>query len=245
MENVHQAGIMVLAGGLLVGMAFGFVLQRGRYCMNSAFRDIIFIDDFTLFRSYLLALLIAIVGANLLKDLGFMGEFGLRRQSFHVVANIVGGYVFGFGIVMAGGCGSGIIYRIGEGYVSAFVATLGFAASLIATYHEPLKPVMEFLKSFKFSIGEGDDAVANPALWDLFGGTDVKWAVILVIALVVIPIILKGRPFAPSPKKGFSWSQTGVLLGSSSSLPSGLQTTGGARPGASRRRFPRPRHFSG
>jgi uncharacterized protein len=213
MEEIQQASFMVLASGLLVGIVFGFVLQRGRYCMNSAFRDIIFLDDFTLFRSYLLALLIAIIGANLLEDFGFMGDFGLRRQSFNVIANMIGGYVFGVGIVMAGGCGSGIIYRMGEGYTSALVATLGFASSLIATYHGPLKPVMEFLKSFKISIGSGDEAVFNPALWDIFGGPSMKWIVIGVMAVIIIPVVLKGKPFAKGPKKGYSWVLTGAMIG--------------------------------
>lgn len=213
MEAVSQGTFMILISGILVGVAFGFVLQRGRYCMNSAFRDVIFMNDYTLFRSYLLALLIAIIGANFLEDLGFLGEDGLRRQSFNIIANIVGGYIFGLGIVLAGGCGSGIIYRIGEGYVSAIVATLGFAASLVATIHGPLKPVMQSLKSFKVTLGEGDDIITAPALWDLFGGAHLKWAVIAVLAIIMIVIILKGNPFAKGPKKGYSWSVTGVLLG--------------------------------
>ncbi len=213
MEEIRQASIMVLLSGLAVGVLFGFVLQRGRYCMNSAFRDIIFVNDFTLFRSYLLALLIAIIGANFLEDLGFMGDNGLRRQSFNIVANVVGGYIFGIGIVMAGGCGSGIIYRMGEGYTSAFVATLGFVSSLGATYHGPLQPVMKYLKSFKVSIGEGENAISNPALWDIVWGHSMKWFVIAVIAAIIIPIVLKGKPFARGPKKGYSWSLTGVLLG--------------------------------
>jgi uncharacterized membrane protein YedE/YeeE len=113
MEKMQQASIMVLLSGLAFGVFFGFVLQRGRYYMNPAFRDIVFVNDFTLFRSYLLALLVAIIGANLLEDMGFMGEFGLRRQSFNIAANIIGGYVFGLGIVMTGGCGSDIPERKG------------------------------------------------------------------------------------------------------------------------------------
>lgn len=213
MEEVSQGTFMVLVSGILVGVAFGFVLQRGRYCMNSAFRDMIFMDDYTLFRSYILALIIAIIGANLLEDFGFLGDDGLRRQSFNIVANIVGGYIFGLGIVLAGGCGSGIIYRIGEGYVSAIVATLGFAASLVATIHGPLKPVMQSLKSLKITLGEGDNIITAPALWDLFGGVHMKWIVIGAIAFVSIAIVLKGNPFAKGPKKGYSWSVTGVLLG--------------------------------
>ncbi|MFQ3574708.1 MAG: YeeE/YedE family protein [Thermodesulfovibrionales bacterium] len=214
MEEITNAGIMTLISGLTTGIIFGFILQRGRFCMNSAFRDVIFVQDVTFIRAYLLALLIAILGANLMEDLGLFGEMGLRRQSFNIVANIIGGYLFGIGMVLVGGCGSGVIYRIGEGYVSAIVGTLGFACSLVATIHGPLKPISSALKGFKVSIGSGDEPITNPALWDLFGGgMAVKWVVILVIALVIIPFVLKGKPFAKGPKKGYSWSLTGLLLG--------------------------------
>lgn len=214
MEEVTNAGFMTLISGLVTGILFGFVLQRGRFCMNSAFRDVIFIQDVTLIRAYLIALLISIVGANLMEDLGLFGDIGLRRQSFNIIANIVGGYLFGVGMVLVGGCGSGVIYRIGEGYVSAIVGTLGFACSLVASIHGPLKPLSNALKSFKVSIGSGDEAITNPAIWDLFGGgITLKWIIIAVIAAIIIPFVLKGKPFGKGPKKGYSWSLTGFLLG--------------------------------
>lgn len=181
--------------------------------MNSAFRDVIFVNDFTLFRSWLLALLIAIIGANLLESIGVMGDEGLRRQVFAPLSAIIGGYIFGLGIVLAGGCGSGVLYKQGEGQLAALLATLGFGLSLVATYHGPLQPVMRYLKGFKLSVGKGDDAVANPALWDLIGGPGSKWAVIAFIAIILIVIVLKGRPFAKSPGKGWSWSVAGLFVG--------------------------------
>ncbi len=213
MNEVSSAGIMILISGVGVGILFGFVLQRGRFCMNSGFRDVIFMNDYTLMRAYFLALLVAIVGANLLEDFGLVGEDGLRRQQFNYVANIVGGYIFGLGIVMAGGCGSGIIYRIGEGYTSAVIGTFGFAISLLATYNGPLKPVMQYLKSFKATIGQGEDAITNPALWDLFGGPSFKWAYIAVIAVIIIPFVLQGKPLKAKTNKGYTWPLTGILLG--------------------------------
>lgn len=182
--------------------------------MNSAFRDVIFVNDLTLFRSWLLALLVAIIGSNLLEQFGIMGDDGLRRQAFAPIAAIVGGYVFGLGIVMAGGCGSGVLYKQGEGQFAALVATFGFGVSLIATMHGPLKPVAQMIKKFKISIGEGDEAISSPALWDLFGGGDaVKWIVIAIVALIIIPVVLKGKPFGKGPKKGWSWSLGGVAVG--------------------------------
>jgi len=98
-----------IISGLLIGLAIGFVLQRGRFCMNTAFRDTIFIQDLTLFRGYIIALVIMILGANLLKDMGVMR---LYPQPFYPVANIFGGFIFGLGMVLAGGCGSGVWYKL-------------------------------------------------------------------------------------------------------------------------------------
>jgi uncharacterized membrane protein YedE/YeeE len=90
------------ASSILLGLAIGFVLQRGRFCMNTAFRDTIFIQDFTLFRGFLIALVIMIVGANILNDVGIVR---LGVQPFWPLGNIIGGYVFGLGIVMVGWSG--------------------------------------------------------------------------------------------------------------------------------------------
>lgn len=178
--------------------------------MNSAFRDVIFVNDATLLRAWLLALLIAIIGANLIEDLGFMGPDGLRRQAFAPIAAMVGGYLFGLGIVIAGGCGSGVLYKQGEGQLAAFVAAIGFSIGLVSTMHGPLQPVMKLLKSFKVSMG---DDVVTPALWDIAGGPGMKWVFIAVIAAILIFVVLKGKPFGKGPKKGWSWSLGGALVG--------------------------------
>jgi uncharacterized membrane protein YedE/YeeE len=181
--------------------------------MNSAFRDVIFVNDITLLRAWLLALAIAIIGSNGLEALGFLGDDGLARQTFAPIAAIVGGYIFGLGIVMAGGCGSGVLYKQGEGTFAAFVAMLGFGLSLIASYHGPLQPLMQFLKSYKLPITVGGEELGNPALWDLFGGPDYKWIIIAVVVGIMLPVILKGKPFGKQPKKGWSWSLGGLLVG--------------------------------
>ncbi|HIJ60255.1 MAG TPA: YeeE/YedE family protein [Nitrospirae bacterium] len=212
-QDISQASIMVIITGLLVGIMLGFVLQRGRYCMNSAFRDVIFVNDMTLFRAWLLALVVAIIGANLMEDLGFLGDGGLRRQAFTPIAAIVGGYLFGLGIVIAGGCGTGVLYKQGEGQLATLVATFGFVLTLLATIHGPLKPINQLLRQFKVSLGEGEDAISSLALWDILGGANMKWIVIAIICAIFIFIVVKGKPFGKMPKKGWLWSLTGLLLG--------------------------------
>lgn len=182
--------------------------------MNTAFRDVIFINDLTMFRSWLIALGIAIIGSNFIEDIGLLGEDGLRRQVFAPIAAMVGGYLFGIGIVVAGGCGSGVLYKQGEGQFAALVATFGFATSLIVSLHGPLNPIVKALKSYKVSLGSGEDAITTPALWDFFGQSLLsKWIVIAVVIAIIIAVVLKGKPFTASAKKGWAWPIGGAIIG--------------------------------
>jgi len=91
--------LMVLLG-LIVGVAFGYALQRGRFCMNSTFRDILVARDLTLLRVYVLALLIQMVGVRAMSALGW---FGLSITPFFWQATLLGGFVFGLGMAFSGG----------------------------------------------------------------------------------------------------------------------------------------------
>lgn len=195
--------------GLIVGVVFGFILQRGQFCMNSAFRDTIFMKDFTMLRAYLIALVIMVVGANILED---MGTIILKRQTFYPLANVIGGYIFGLGMVLAEGCGSGIIYRTGEGLLSAWVAVFCFAVSIGATTDGILSPFLMFLKNENLSLSLSGKP--NAALWELIGdGPAIKWSVITVLSCMLSFFILCGRPFTVRKREGFSWPLTGVFVG--------------------------------
>ncbi len=203
-----------------MGLSLGFILQRGRFCLNSAFRDIIFIKDFTLFRAYLLCVVVALVGTNILEDAGLIMYFdqdagqlvstGLLRQNFVPLAIVLGGFLFGLGIVLAGGCASGIVYRVGEGQMAAVIAVIGFFFGIGMTTDGLLSPVNKLLKSYNVEIF----GVKNPAIWDLFGGgPTAKWATIAVFSIAVLAFVFKGKPTFGKSGKGYSWGLTGVLIG--------------------------------
>ncbi len=202
-----------IVSGLIIGMAFGFVLQRGRFCMNSAYREVLF-GDYRLFRAYLLAVVVTMIGANLIEDLGWLrhvNENGavvvdsLRRQAFVPWANIVGGYLFGMGIVLAGGCGSGILFRIGEGNLAYVVALFGFFFGIAATEFGALRPLYDLLLSVKWP-REGP----APTIYGLIGVN--KWVVIAGISAAFLFAVYQGRPFEKA-RKGYSWSVAGLLVG--------------------------------
>ena len=214
---VPPVTLAFVLSGLLIGGAIGWVLQRGRFCMNSAFRDAIFIQDLTYMRAYILALVIAIVGANVLND---MGQIHLVPQPFWFIADILGGYVFGLGIVLAGGCGSGIWYRAGEGQMASFVAILGFFLGISSMSHGMFQPFYKLLRGIRVlnvsSVdADGDPVSLAPTLFNVIDphSTAVKWGVIAVCVIAGLIFVYKGRPFAFTKSKGYFWSATGVMLG--------------------------------
>lgn len=92
--------IRMMGLGLIVGVAFGYALQRGRFCMNSVFRDILLTRDLTLLRAYLLALLIQMVGV---RSMAALGLFGVGIAPFFWMATLLGGFAFGIGMAFSGG----------------------------------------------------------------------------------------------------------------------------------------------
>jgi uncharacterized membrane protein YedE/YeeE len=215
-----QGSINILSA-VLLGLSLGYILQRWRFCLNSAFRDIIFLDNLTTFRAYLLSVVVAVVGSNLIQDLGLIittnpqtgaiVHTSLLRQNFVPLANIIGGFLFGVGIVLAGGCASGIVFRLGEGQAAAIIAILGFFFGVVMTTEGIFSGLHQYLKQFTFEIG----GMKNPAFWHIFGqGPMVKWASIIVLSILLGIFVFKGKPkFGLTKSKTLSWGLTGLLIG--------------------------------
>lgn len=124
----------------VLGVGFGVVLQRSRFCFNSAFRDLLQFRSGRTMKGVILGLAVATVGFGLrMYDLlpnPFLGPVAPEAHAVPLsVALIVGGVLFGTGMVTAGGCTSGSIYRMGEGYVASWVAFAGILAGLVAASH--------------------------------------------------------------------------------------------------------------
>lgn len=119
----------------LFGLAFGFVLQRSRFCFASAFRDLFLFGSGRIMRAILAGLAVATVGfavlmSRMVPDPGLGGVAPEAHVIPLAIHTLVGGLLFGIGMVVAGGCVSGSMYRIGEGYVASGVALVGIMAGL-------------------------------------------------------------------------------------------------------------------
>jgi uncharacterized membrane protein YedE/YeeE len=118
------------------GLAFGFVLQRSRFCFASAFRDIFLLRHGRNLKGVLAGLAVATLGFALVMNRQVpFPNLDLLPQEANVlplgVHVVLGGLLFGAGMVVAGGCVSGSIYRMGEGYVASWVSFGGILLGLL------------------------------------------------------------------------------------------------------------------
>jgi uncharacterized membrane protein YedE/YeeE len=114
-------GMVKHCGLLLFGAIFGIIFQRSRLCFTSAFREILVSRNGTLMKWVLFSIAIGTIGFALLKATGYQPMHYVLPVGVHTV---VGGFIFGIGMSLAGGCGIGILWRSAEGYTRAWVAVL-------------------------------------------------------------------------------------------------------------------------
>lgn len=134
----------MLFTGLILGIFFGFVLQRGRFCVTNAFRQVWVARNTTWLTAFLLVIAIQAVGVTVMTTTGLIH---LSWKPLPWLAVIVGGLVFGVSIVLAGGCATGTWYRSGEGLVGSWIALIFYAVGAAAMKHGILVPVNEAVRS--------------------------------------------------------------------------------------------------
>ena len=115
-----------------VAFVFGAIGQKTHFCTMGAVSDIVNMGDWSRMRMWLLAIGIAILGAAALDAAGLidLGKSIYRTPTFTWLSYIVGGLCFGVGMVLASGCGSKTLIRIGGGNLKSLVvfAVLGLVA---------------------------------------------------------------------------------------------------------------------
>lgn len=169
--------------------------------MYTAFRDILLIKDLTLFKAYLLALAIQAILIHLFRDLGLIS---FSVPSFFWLGAVVGGFIFGLGMPLAGGCSSSSFYRVGEGMVGSFVVVIMFIISAAATSRGFLSPLARGLYSLRLDMGES--SATMPHLL----GLD-PWLLMLFFFLPLAVWLYRSR--SDPPQRGWSWKKTGTILG--------------------------------
>ena len=215
----------LMFSGLAVGLIFGFALQRGRFCMNSAFRDIILMKEYTLLKAVALAIVVQMIGFHLMATMGYIQ---LYPKTLYWGAMIFGGFIFGIGMVLAAGCASGTTYRVGEGMMGSFVALLGLMIGGLMTKAGALKELKSYLQPTEGAL----KAITSDNPGDLIGNSNLTlanvfgldpWIFVAIITIIVLAVLIlkrgdeetkaEGTLYEKIFKRGWNWWVTGIAIG--------------------------------
>ncbi|MBS4538048.1 YeeE/YedE family protein [Clostridium sp. D2Q-11] len=120
----------------IIGLLIGITLQRTRFCFTAGFRDPVLVGSTSILKAIILGLIISTIG------FAFIQYFAIGGKEI-VIANVpgniypvgihtaVGAVIFGIGMVIAGGCVSGTVMRIGEGFILQIVVMVGIIIGTI------------------------------------------------------------------------------------------------------------------
>jgi uncharacterized protein len=193
---------MLLVSALPVGLAFGYILQRGGFCLTRALSNAMLMRDGNILRAYILALLVAMVGVQVIESVGLV-DIPLRPLRW--LSNIVGGLLFGVGMILSGGCSGSTWYRVGEGAAGALVVLVGFAIGATTAGVGILAPLRTLLQKPVISVEDGGAVTLANA-----SGLS-PWLVIAALVVLGTIWLRRGRR---EPEHGkWPWPLTGVAVG--------------------------------
>ncbi len=132
---------LILLSGLVAGLLSGLLISKTNFCTLGAVSDLVNIGDSSRMRAWVLALASAMLGVAVLDvmgsiepaltDSGITGKPPYGTPVFLWPRYVLGGLLFGVGMVMVSGCGNKILIRIGGGSLKSAVV---FLVMGVATY---------------------------------------------------------------------------------------------------------------
>jgi uncharacterized protein len=176
-ENKSKKDKSPLIWGLVFGILFGFLLQKGGATKYDVIIGQLLLTDFTVLKIMLSAVLTGMIGIYLMKTLGWVE---LSPKSGSMGSNVIGGLIFGVGFAVLGYCPGTIAGAIGNGYLDALVG--GMAGILIGTgLFAALYPRLKFGILKKGDFG-------NVTLPQLFKVND--WVVVVPVVVFIFLLLV-------------------------------------------------------
>ncbi len=130
--DLARLNTLVLWAAFAVALVFGFIAQRTHFCTMGAISDIVNMGDWTRMRMWAMAVGIAMIGFYGMAWVGWIDPVQSIYTGPRVIwlSAVLGGALFGFGMVLASGCGSKTLVRIGAGSLKSLVVffVMGIAA---------------------------------------------------------------------------------------------------------------------
>lgn len=209
----------VVLGGFVLAFIFGAVANRSNFCIMGAISDVVNMGHWGRVRMWLLAIAVAIVGANLLHHFGQIDltKSLYQRPTLPWLSLLLGGLCFGFGMTLSGGCTNKNLIRLGGGSVRSLVVLIFVAISaymtlkgLFAQWRSSwLDPVAIDLSGL--GLANASFATLLAKLTGLPGATALA-VTAAVVSLGLLAFVFKEKRFRQNPSKVGSGITLGLLV---------------------------------
>lgn len=126
MTETSTTILLIALAGVMVGLMLGITMVWTRFCTMGAVADIAISGNYGRMRSWLLAICVAIIGTQIATavDLIDISQTSYLQSQIYLPAAIIGGGMFGFGMVFACGCGARSLVMVGCGDLRALIAVM-------------------------------------------------------------------------------------------------------------------------
>lgn len=144
LERLGVAQALAL-GGLALGLLFGFMAQRSRFCLRAAVVEF-WHDQFgTKLTVWLLTFSTAVIAIQVLLLAGWLDVSGTRQMANRgsLSGALVGGLCFGAGMIMTRGCASRLLVLSANGNLRALLSGLIFAVTAQSALSGALSPLRQ------------------------------------------------------------------------------------------------------
>lgn len=165
----------------IFGVGFGFVLQRSRFCFTAASRDPWITGSTSVTRAVLVAFALTSVGYLAIKYGSYVADPVTNLAMLNVnpigLPLVIGGLMFGTGMVISGGCASGTLMRIGEGFTMQILSLVFFVIGSFWGAHD-----MAFWSTFN----KGMPVIFLPNVFGWIGALFVQGLIILLLYIAAV-----------------------------------------------------------
>lgn len=135
LTQIESLGRQVLWLGFALAVALGWLVQRSHFCTMGAISDWVLMRDATRLRQWGLALAVAMLGLGAMTLAGWLSPLNTiyAAPRFPWLSYLLGGLLFGVGMVLASGCPTKNLVRLGTGNLKALVVLVVMAVGALAT----------------------------------------------------------------------------------------------------------------
>jgi len=178
--ETYTAPQVAVGLALILGAAFGLLAERTGFCFR---RGLVGDDRKQAMGVWLTALAVAVLGtqAGVLSGLITFDDHRFMVSDLPILAIVLGGLMFGAGMVLTRGCVSRLTVLSASGNLRAVFVLLVFAITSHATLKGVLAPVRTTLGSFTVSLGDTVSLTALP-------GGALVWSLLIAAAALAIAL---------------------------------------------------------